>query len=151
MSPVAWMIAVTLMAAPAMAGERDGEYDPCRNKGTRRIAIVYTRSSGLLGGDGECKGSVYPSQKTVCTGDIVQWSVINTCDVEDVTDIRLEGLDRVAERCSVLRQLGIGGSKEIRCRLRRLRENVKQEYEVRGRIGRNRMVIDPELDIRQPR
>jgi hypothetical protein len=45
----------------------------------------------------------------------------------------------------------LAGVKEIRCRLKRgLRENVKQEYEVVGRIGKSRTIIDPELDIRRP-
>lgn len=146
------LAAISMMAASAGAAGRDGQVDPCRNKGTRRIAIVYARSSGgLVGGDGECKGNVYPSRKVVCQGDVVQWSVINACDVEDVADISLEGLDRVTERCSGLRQLGIGGAKEIRCQIkRRLSDDVKQEYEVRGRIGKSRTIIDPELDIRRP-
>ncbi len=152
MRPVAWMIVGLAAAAPAIAGARDGEYDPCKNRGTRRIAVVYSRASGLLGGEGECKGSVHPEKKTVCAGDTVQWSVVNTCDVEDVSDIRIAGLERVAEQCSVVRQLGVGGAKEIRCRLRRrLPGDVKQEYDVRGRIGKSRLVIDPELEIRNPR
>ena len=150
MSPVGWLVAVSLMA-PAVAVARDGQYDPCKNRGTRRIAIVYARSSGLLGGDGECKGNVYPSRKTVCAGDTVQWSVINACDVEEVADVHLEGLERVAEKCTVVRRLEVGGAREIQCRLKRdLRETVKQEYEVRGRIGKSRTIIDPELEIRRP-
>lgn len=151
MRPVAWMMFV-LAAAPAVAGAKDGEYDPCKNPGPRRIAIVYARSGGILGNDGDCKGTVYPGKKTVCVGDTVTWSVINSCDVEEVSDIRLEGLERVVDRCSTLRQLGVGGAKEIRCKVRRgLRETVRQEYEVRGRIGRNRLIIDPELEVRTPR
>lgn len=151
MRPVAWLI-VALAAAPVTAGAGKGEYDPCKNRGNRRIAVVYARSSGLLGGDGECKGNVYPSKKTVCAGDTVTWSVINGCDVEEVADIRVEGLERVVDRCTVVRKLGVGGAKELRCRVRRgLREDVRQEYEVRGRIGRSRTIIDPELEIRTPR
>lgn len=152
MRPVAgWMVAISMMAAPALAAGPDGRYDPCKNRGTRRIAIVYARSSGILGGDGECKGNVYPEKKTVCVGDMVHWSVINTCDVEEVADIRIEGLERVADRCTAVRQLGLGGAREIRCQLkRRLPESVKQEYEVTGRIGKSRTVVDPELDIRRP-
>lgn len=152
MRPVAaWLVAVSMMAAPALAGGRDGHYDPCRNRGTRRIAVVYARSSGILGREGECKGSVYPDKKAVCVGDTIQWSVINACDVEEVAEIRIEGLERVAEKCSVVRRLELGGAKEIQCRLKRtLGENVKQEYEVRGRIGKSSTVIDPELDIRRP-
>jgi hypothetical protein len=152
MRPVAaGLIAFSMMAAaPPMAGARDGEYDPCRNKGVRRIAVVYARSSGLIGGDA-CKGSVYPSRKTVCQGDTVQWSVVNTCDVEEVTGIRIEGLDRVAEKCTVVPRLGVGGVERITCRLRRrLPASVRQEYEVAGRILKSRTVIDPELDIRRP-
>lgn len=149
MRPVAVLMAV-LVGAPAVAGARDGEYDPCKNRGNRRIAVVYARSSGLLGSDGDCKGNVYPSKKTVCAGDTVTWSVVNTCDVEEVSDIRIEGLERVVDRCSVLRQLGVGGAKELRCRVRRGQRDVKQEYEVRGRIGKSRMIIDPELEIRNP-
>jgi hypothetical protein len=37
------------------------------------------------------------------------------------------------------------------CRLRRLPESVKQDYEVVARIGKSRRVVDPELDIRTPR
>ena len=49
-------------------------------------------------------------------------------------------------------RLPIGGAKEMRCRIRRkLPENVKQEYEVRGRIGKSPTIIDPEMDIRRPR
>ena len=109
------------------------------------------RSGGILG-DGGCKGSVSPAKKTVCAGDTVAWSVINTCDAEEIADIRLDGLDRVTERCSVVRRLGVGGAQEIRCRLRRgMRDDVKQEYEVSGRIGKGRLIVDPELDIRWPR
>jgi hypothetical protein len=150
MRPIGWAVAVSMMAAPALAGERDGGYDPCRNQGTRRLAIVYAPSSGLLGGSGECKGNVYPEKKVVCEGDAVEWSIINTCDVEAVSDIRLEGLERVTERCTTVRQLGVGAARSIRCKVRRRLGGVKQEYEVRGRIGRSRMVIDPELDIREP-
>jgi len=152
MRPVAgWLVAVSMMAAPAIAVARDGEYDPCRNRGARRIAIVYARSSGILGGGGECKGNVDPDKKTVCAGDTVQWSVINTCDVEEVADIRIEGLEQVAESCTAVRRLEVGGAKEIRCRLRRsLRETVTQEYKVTGRIGKSRAIIDPELIIRRP-
>lgn len=150
MRPVGWVVAVTLAAAPAMAAAgRDGEYDPCRNKGTRRIAVVYSRGSGLIGGD-ECKGNVYPSRKIVCQGDTVQWSVINTCDVEDVAGIRIEGLDRVAERCTTVPRLAVGGVERITCRLRRRLPATRQEYEVSGRIQKSRVVIDPELDIRRP-
>lgn len=152
MRPVAgWVVAFSMMAAPAIAVGRDGQYNPCKNPGTRRIAIVFARSSGILGGDGDCKGNVYPSKKAVCEGDTVHWSVINACDVEEVTDIRLEGLDRVAEKCTTVRRLPLAGTGEIRCRLRLLPENVKQEYEVRARIGRSRTAVDPELDIRRPR
>jgi hypothetical protein len=150
MRPVAWLV-VAVTALPAIAVARDGEYDPCLNRGKRRIAVVYARSSGLLGGEKECKGSVYPSKKTVCEGDTVEWSVINTCDVEQVADIRIEGLERVTEKCSVVRQLGVGAARAIRCKLRRkLGSDVKAEYEVRGRIGKSRLIIDPELDIRRP-
>lgn len=151
MRSAGWLVAATVLAAPAIAAARDGQYDPCQNRGIRRIAVVYERSSGLLGGAGECKGNVYPSKKTVCEGDTVEWSVINTCDVEQVADIRIEGLERVTEKCSVVRQLGVGDARAIRCKLRRrLPDEVKQEYEVRGRIGKSRMIIDPELDIRRP-
>jgi len=152
MRPVAgWMVAISVMAAPALAAGPDGRYDPCRNRGTRRIAVVYARSSGILGREGECKGNVYPEKKAVCVGDTVQWSVVNACDVEDVADIRIEGLERVAEKCSAVRQLDVGAAREIRCRIRRdLREGVKQEYEVTGRIGKSRTIVDPELDIRRP-
>jgi hypothetical protein len=152
MRPVGWLVAVAILAAPPIAAAREGEYDPCKNRGVRRLAIVYAPSAGLLGRQGECKGNVYPAKKTVCAGDTVQWSVINTCDVEQISDIRLEGLDRVVERCSVVRQLGLGGAREIRCKLRRgMRDDVRQEYEVRGRVGRSPLVIDPELEIRRPR
>lgn len=152
MRPVAsWVVALSMMVAPALAVAGNGNYDPCRNRGTRRIAIVFARSSGILGGDGECKGSIYPAKKTVCAGDTIVWSVINACDVEEVADVRLNGLDRVTEKCTVVRRLPIGGSQEIRCRLKPLREGVKQEYEVAGRIGKGRTIVDPELDIRTPR
>jgi len=152
MRPLGWLVAAAILTAPPIAAAREGEYDPCKNRGTRRIAIVYAPSSGLLGGGGECKGNVYPAKKTVCAGDTVQWSVINTCDIEAISDIRLEGLDRVVERCSVVRQLGLAGSREIRCKVRRgLRDDVRQEYEVRGRIGRSPLIVDPELEIRRPR
>jgi hypothetical protein len=151
MRSVGWLVAAAVVAAPANAGAKDGEYDPCQNRGTRRIAVVYAPSSGLLGGGGECKGDVYPSKKTVCEGDTVEWSVINTCDVAQVSDIRIEGLERVTEKCSVVRQLGVGAARAIRCKLRRkLGSDVKAEYEVRGRIGKSRLIIDPELDIRRP-
>jgi hypothetical protein len=149
MRSVGWVVAVSMMA-PAVVVARDGQYDPCRNRGMRRIAVVYSRSSGLLGGD-DCKGNVYPSRKTVCAGDTVLWSTINTCDVEEVADIHVEGLERYAEKCTVVRRLEVGGVRVLQCRLRRdLRETVKQEYEVRGRIGRSRTVVDPELEIRRP-
>jgi hypothetical protein len=151
MTPVAgWAVAIAMMAAPGIAGAGDGEFNPCKNKGPRRIAIVFARGSGLLG-DGECKGTVYPAKKTVCEGDTVNWSVINGCDLEEVSNIRLDGLERVAEKCTVVRELQMGGASEIRCRLRLLPENVKQEYQVAGRVGKSRMVVDPELDIRRPR
>jgi hypothetical protein len=152
MRPVAaWLVGVSMVAAPALAGGRDGQYDPCRNRGTRRIAVVYTRSSGLLGREGKCEGNVYPDKKTVCVGDTIQWSVINACDVDEVADIRIEGLERVAEKCTAVRRVDVGGAKEIQCRLKRtLGENVKQPYEVKGRIGKSSTVIDPELDIRRP-
>ena len=103
-----------------------------------------------MAGD-DCKGNVYPSKKTVCAGDTVQWTAINTCDVEEVADIRIEGLERYAEKCTVVRRLEVGGVRELQCRLKRdLRETVKQEYEVRGRIGRSRTIVDPELEIRRP-
>jgi hypothetical protein len=145
-SVAGWAIALAVAAGPAMAG--DGEYNPCRNLGTRRIAIVFARGSG---GDGECKGTVYPSKKTVCEGDPIVWSVINACDAEDVANVRLEGLDRVAEKCSIVRRLDVAAEQQIRCRLRRLPGNVKQDYEVVARIGKSRLVVDPELDIRTPR
>ena len=152
MRPVAaWLVGISMMAAaPVMAVGRDGEYDPCKNRGMRRIAIVYARSSGILGRGGDCKANVYPEKKTVCGGDTVLWSVINACDVEQVADIRLEGLERVAEKCTAVRQLDLAGAKEIRCRLKPVREDVKQEYAVTGRVGRSRMIVDPELDIRRP-
>jgi hypothetical protein len=151
MRPVAsGLVACSMVAATAVAGGRDGEYDPCRNRGTRRIAIVYARASGLLAGE-DCKGSVYPAKKTVCQGDTVHWSVINACDVEEVADIRIEGLERVAERCTVVRRLPVGGVERITCKLKRtLPASVKQEYEVTGRVRKSRTVIDPELDIRRP-
>jgi hypothetical protein len=139
-----------VMAAPAMAGGRDGEYDPCRNPGARRIAVVFTRESGLLGREGQCKGSVHPDKKTVCAGDVVQWSVINTCDVEEVADVRIVGLERVTEKCTAVRRLEIGGAREIRCRVRRGQRDVRQEYEVTGRIGKSRMIVDPELIVQGP-
>jgi hypothetical protein len=150
MRPVAGFLAAVAMAAlPALA--MSGDYDPCKNRGTRRIAIVYSRSGGILG-DGGCKAAVSPAKKMVCAGDTVSWSVINTCDAEEIADIRLDGLDRVTERCSVVRRLDVGGAQEIRCRLRRgIRDDVKQEYEVSGRIGKGRLIVDPELDIRRPR
>jgi hypothetical protein len=78
--------------------------------------------------------------------------VVNTCDLEAIQDIRLEGLDRVVERCSVVKRVDIGGADQIRCRVRRnLPEDVKQEYEVTGRMGKSKLVVDPELDIRHPR
>ena len=152
MRPVAlWVVALSMMAAPAIAVGRDGQYDPCKNRGARRIAIVFAKSSGLLGGDGECKGNVYPSKKTVCEGDTVHWSVINACDVEEVADIRIEGLDRVVQKCTTVRRLPLAGTSEIRCTLRRrVPESMKVEYEVRGRVGKSRTIIDPELDIRRP-
>jgi hypothetical protein len=150
MRPVAWLV-VAVTALPAIAVARDGEYDPCLNRGKRRIAVVYARSSGLLGGEKECKGSVYPSKKTVCEGDTVEWSVVNTCDAEQVAEIRIQGLEKVAEKCTVVRRLAVGGTAAIRCKLRKkLGSDVKQEYDVLGRIGRSPVVIDPELDIRQP-
>jgi hypothetical protein len=145
-----WLVAISMVAVPAIAAGPDGQPDPCKNLRPRRIAIVFARSSGLLGGDG-CKGAVYPSRKVVCEGDTVQWSVINACDAEEVTDIRLEGLARVAEKCTVVRRLGLAGTSEIRCRLKRLPENTRQEYEVTARIGRSRLIVDPELEIRRPR
>ena len=151
MRPVAgWLAALSMVAAPAIAGP-NGQYDPCQNRGTRRIAVVYARSSGILGRDGECRGNVYPERKPVCVGDTVQWSVVNACDVEDVADVRIEGLERVAEKCTAVRQLDVGAAREIRCRIRRdLRDSVKQEYRVTGRIGKSRTIVDPELDIRRP-
>jgi hypothetical protein len=151
MRPVAgWLVAIFLVAGPAIAAGPDGQPDPCKNLGPRRIAIVFSRSSGLLGGDG-CKGAVYPEKKVVCEGDTVQWSVINACDAEEVADIRLEGLQRVADRCTAVRRLGLAGASEIRCRLKRFRENTRQQYEVTARIGRSRLIVDPELEIRRPR
>ena len=152
MRPVAgWLVAVSMMAAPAIAVARDGEYDPCQNRGTRRIAIVYARSSGILGREGDCKGSVSPEKKTVCAGDAIRWSVINACDVEEVADIRLEGLDQVVEKCTTVRRLPLGAASEIRCQLKRsVRETVTQEYKVTGRIGKSSTIIDPELIIRRP-
>ena len=148
---VGWLVATVMMAGPAIAVAGGGEYDPCRNRGPRRIAIVYARSSGLLGREGECKGNVYPDKKTACAGDTVQWSVINTCDAEVVTGVRLEGLERVTEKCSAVQQLELGAAREIRCRLKRtLAEDVKQEYQVRGQIGKSPTVVDPELIIRRP-
>lgn len=150
MKPVGWLIAMAAMAAPVMAAGPDGEVDPCKNRGPRRIAIVFAKTQGPLGRGGECKPSVYPEKKTVCGGDTVLWSVINTCDVEQASDIRLEGLERAAQRCSAVRQLGLAGVAEIRCRLRPVREDVRQEYAVSARIGRSRTIIDPELAIRRP-
>lgn len=146
MRPVAgWAVALAVAAGPAMAG--DGEYNPCRHLGTRRIAIVFARA----GGDGECKGTVYPSKKTVCEGDTILWSVINACDVENVANVRLEGLDKVAEKCSIVSRLAVGAAQQISCRLRRLPENMKQDYEVVSQIGKAQVAADPELDIRRPR
>ena len=152
MRPVAgWLVAASMMAAPAIAVAQDDEYDPCKNRGTRRIAIVYARSSGILGRGGDCKGSVSPEKKTVCAGDAIRWSVINACDVEEVFDIRLEGLDQVVEKCTAVRRLPVAATSEIRCQLKRsFRENVTQEYKVTGRIGTGSAIIDPELIIRRP-
>ena len=151
MRPVAgWLVAISVVAGPALAAGPDGQPDPCKNLGPRRIAIVFSRTSGVVGGD-SCQGAVYPSRKVVCEGDTVQWSVINACDAEEVADIRLEGLARVAEKCSVVRELGLARTGEIRCRLKRLPENTRQEYEVTGRIGKSRLIVDPELEIRRPR
>ena len=155
MKPVGLPVALSLMAAPVIAAGPDGEFDPCKNRGPRRIAIVYARSSGglasgVLGRGGECKATVHPEKKTVCGGDTVVWSVINTCDVEEVADVRLEGLERVADRCTALRRLGVAGSREIRCRVRPVRETTRQEYAVSGRLGRSRTIVDPELEIRRP-
>ena len=144
-----WTVAIVVTAGPALVAAAD--YDPCQNRAPRRIAIVYARSSGIIAGDGECKGSVHPAKKTVCSGDMVEWSVINTCDVEEIAGIRLDGLDRVTEGCTVVRRLAVGGAAQIRCRIRRgMRENVKQEYDVSGRVGKSRQIVDPELDIRRP-
>jgi hypothetical protein len=148
---VAGCLVAIAMAAPAIAVGQDRDFDPCKNRGTRRIAIVFAKSSGILGRDGECRGNVYPEKKTVCVGDTVQWAVINACDVEDVADVRIQGLDRVAEKCTTVRHLGRGAATEIRCRIRReLRQTVKQEYEVAGRVGKGPTIIDPELEIRRP-
>jgi hypothetical protein len=138
------MAAISMVAAPAIAAGPDGEFDPCKNRGLRRIAIVFAKK-----GD-ECKGNVYPDKKRVCGGDTVLWSVINACDVEQVADIRLQGLERVATKCTTIRQLDLAGSKEIRCQLRPVSENVKQEYEVAARVGKSRAIVDPELEIRRP-
>lgn len=152
MKSVAVWAAVSLVAAVPALVSAGGDYDPCKNRGPRRIAIVYARSSGALSGDGECKGSVHPAKKTVCVGDTVEWAVVNTCDVEEIFDIRLSGLERVTEGCTTLRRLGTGGAQQIRCRVaRRLREDVRQDYDVAGVVRRSRTVIDPELDIRTPR
>ena len=140
-----WTAALAMLGTPALVMAAD--YDPCRNPGDRRIAVVYTRDGG-----GDCKGRVVPEKKVVCAGDLVQWSVVNTCDLEAVQDIRIEGLERVVEKCSAVRRLDVGGADQIRCRVRRgLREDVKQEYEVTGRLGKSKLVIDPELDIHRPR
>jgi hypothetical protein len=147
MRPVAgWLFAISMVAVPAMAAGPDGQPDPCRNKAPRRIAIVFARDGGEA-----CKGRVYPEKKAVCEGDTVQWSVINTCDVDEVADVRLEGLARVAEKCTSVRRLGIGATGELRCRIRLLPENTRQEYEVVARVGKSRAVVDPELEIRRPR
>ena len=152
MRPVAgWAVALAVTLSPPLATAGNGDYNPCKNPGTRRIAIVFARSSGMIGGDGECKGSVYPSKKTVCEGDTIVWSVINACDLEEVADVRLDGLDRVTRKCTVVRRLEVGGAQQIQCRLTLVPENMKQEYEVTGRIGKSRVVVDPELDIRRPR
>ena len=42
---VGWMAAISMTAAPAIAAGPDGEYDPCKNRGLRRIAIVFARKS----------------------------------------------------------------------------------------------------------
>ncbi len=139
-----WTAALALLGMPAPAR---AEYDPCRNPGDRRIAVVYTRDGG-----GDCKGRVVPDKKVVCAGDLVQWSVVNTCDVEAIQDVRVEGLERVIGKCSMLRRVDIGGVDQIRCRVRRdLREDVKLEYDVTGRLGKSKLVVDPELDSRHPR
>ena len=144
---VGWLAAISMTAAPAIAGP-DGEYDPCKNRGLRRVAIVFASKSP--GKAGDCKGNVYPDKKRVCGGDTVLWSVINACDVEQVAEIRLEGLDRVATKCTTIRLLDLAGSKEIRCQLKPVRETVKQEYEVSARVGKSRAIVDPELEIRRP-
>jgi hypothetical protein len=149
MRPVAgWVVAVSLALGPAAATAGSDGYNPCKNLGTRRIAVVFAPSSG---GDGECKGKVYPDRKIVCEGDTVLWSVINACDVESVSNVHLEGLERVTEKCTVIPRLELTGVQQIRCRLRILPEGVKQQYEVVGKIGKGRVVVDPELDIRHPR
>ena len=47
-------------------------------------------------------------------------------------------------------RLEIGGAREIRCRVRRGQRDVRQEYEVTGRIGKSRMIVDPELIVQGP-
>ena len=86
----------------------------------------------------------------MCAGDTVQWSVINACDVDEVADVRLAGLEAVTEKCSTVPRLELGAVKEIECRLKRDLQDVKQKYEVTGRIGKNPASVDPELDIRRP-
>jgi hypothetical protein len=147
MRPVAgWLVALSMMAAPVIAVGGGGDYDPCRNKGTRRIAIVFAKSPA-----GSCAGKVIPFRKQVCEGETVHWSVINGCDTDQVADVLIKGLERVAEKCSTIDLLEVGGSKEITCELKKgFATDIRQKYDVGGRIGKGRTVVDPELDIRRP-
>ena len=47
-------------------------------------------------------------------------------------------------------RLELAAVKEIECRLKRDLKDVKQKYEVTGRIGTKPANADPELDIRRP-
>ena len=159
MRPVAgWLVAISMMAAPAIAAGPDGEYDPCKNRGPRRIAIVFARRRGGRRGRA-ARGTSTRTRRRCVRATPSQWSVINACDVEEVSDIRLEGLERVAEKCSAVRQLDLAANEgdpvPAPARLPREREagvrgDGPDREEPADRRSRSSRSGGPELDEPRP-
>lgn len=148
----AGVAAAVVLVAVAFAARADDDFNPCAAPAPRnpRVIIAFVKSSGFLGLGGGCKTYVNPGEKTVCQGDTVHWSVINTCDADTFKDILIPDLDEViAAPCTTVPTLGIGDVKEIRCTLK---TNIAREakYRVaRGTKEKHELLVDPELDIRR--
>jgi hypothetical protein len=151
-SPV--LVIGAIVAAGALptscAARSDRSFNPCDASSPRtpRIVVVFKETSNIFGVPTGCKPEVHPEKKTVCQGDTVSWTVVNTCDTEAFANLLIPDLNEVtATACSgqAIASLPAGKAEQIQCALK---ANIAQKVKYSISSG-NTVLVDPELDIRR--